>query len=147
MNRTPKQIEQAFALACRAHTGQVRRFGGDPYIVHPVAVALALLPDERLAAVGLLHDVLEDCPGAAIVERTLRFEDLAVELDEDQVRALEALTRRGDEVYADFIGRVVGDALARQVKLADIEHNLAGLPEGSLRRRYERARERLLSAG
>ncbi|HLX39871.1 MAG TPA: RelA/SpoT family protein, partial [Ktedonobacteraceae bacterium] len=62
---TPKDLEQiqrAYALANRAHRG-VKRKSGDPYILHPLEVAL-LLADMRIDADGivaaLLHDVVED---------------------------------------------------------------------------------------
>jgi (p)ppGpp synthase/HD superfamily hydrolase len=55
----------ADAFAAKAHAGQLRKYTGDPYIVHPRAVAnlikLTDHTDEMLAA-ALLHDVLEDTP-------------------------------------------------------------------------------------
>src|SRR5256884_6006395 len=62
---TPKdmeRIERAYELANRAHKG-TRRRSGEPYIQHPLEVAL-LLADMRIDADGiiaaLLHDVVED---------------------------------------------------------------------------------------
>src|SRR5438132_784808 len=56
------RIERAYELASRAHQGVVRR-SGEPYIQHPLEVAL-LLADMRIDADGiaaaLLHDVVED---------------------------------------------------------------------------------------
>jgi (p)ppGpp synthase/HD superfamily hydrolase len=58
------RIEQAIALAVRAHEAQVRKGDGMlPYIVHPVTVALILsryTGDEDTIIAGLLHDTLED---------------------------------------------------------------------------------------
>ena len=58
------RIEQAIALALRAHEGQVRKGDGQlPYVVHPVTVALILsryTGDEDTIIAGLLHDTLED---------------------------------------------------------------------------------------
>src|SRR5262249_58172093 len=55
-------IEQAFELARDAHAEQVRR-SGEPYITHPLGVALILaglgLDDVTIAA-ALLHDAVED---------------------------------------------------------------------------------------
>src|SRR5438105_1149597 len=57
-----ERIERAYELASRAHRGVVRR-SGEPYIQHPLEVAL-LLADMRIDADGiiaaLLHDVVED---------------------------------------------------------------------------------------
>lgn len=57
-------VRRAFEDAERAHAAQVRK-SGEPYILHPIAVA-ALLHELRMdpatVAAGLLHDVLEDTP-------------------------------------------------------------------------------------
>ncbi len=55
-------LEKIYLLAEFHHRGQTRK-GGKPYISHPVAVAKNLLKvgyGTKLAAAGLLHDVLED---------------------------------------------------------------------------------------
>lgn len=52
------------AQAAHWHKGQVRKYTGDPYITHPMAVAcftLAAGGSERAQAAALLHDVVEDC--------------------------------------------------------------------------------------
>jgi (p)ppGpp synthase/HD superfamily hydrolase len=70
---------------------------------------------ERIVA--LLHDVLEDCP-AWTAER------LSGLFPPDYVAAIQALTRRDGETYADFVTRVKADPLAANVKLADVADNL-----------------------
>lgn len=60
----PDLILRAYEMAKKAHKNQVRGTG-DPYIVHPVAVATKLIDlglDEATVAAGLLHDVVEDTP-------------------------------------------------------------------------------------
>ena len=56
-------IENAMSTANLAHLGQERR-GGEPYIVHPVAVAdivYHFYPDDQvLCGIALLHDTMED---------------------------------------------------------------------------------------
>ena len=56
-------LRQAYALARRAHEGQFRK-GGEPYIMHPVAVATIIaedfIMDANSVAAGFLHDVVED---------------------------------------------------------------------------------------
>ncbi|MBM4320470.1 MAG: bifunctional (p)ppGpp synthetase/guanosine-3',5'-bis(diphosphate) 3'-pyrophosphohydrolase, partial [Deltaproteobacteria bacterium] len=55
-------IKQAYLFAGQAHDGQVRK-SGDPYLVHPLEVALLICDlklDEASICAGLLHDVVED---------------------------------------------------------------------------------------
>jgi len=57
-----KTIEQAYLLANEAHGSQVRK-SGEPYIVHPISVALILVElgmDSECIVTALLHDVVED---------------------------------------------------------------------------------------
>ncbi len=124
-------LDTALAIAVEAHRGQVDK-AGQPYILHPLRVmARVTTAEERLVAV--LHDVVEDSP------KTL--DDLrAAGFDEAVVRAVDFLTRREDETYEAFIERVDGDALARRVKLADLEDNMTLT---RLRELDERAVERL----
>ena len=60
--RDQKLIAKAFKLAYEAHDGQLRA-SGEPYIIHPIAVA-GLLKEigasPSVVAAGLLHDVVED---------------------------------------------------------------------------------------
>jgi (p)ppGpp synthase/HD superfamily hydrolase len=89
--------------------------------------------------VAVLHDVVEDS------EFTLT--DLAARgFDAEVVAAVDCLTRRGDETYADYILRAAQDPIAREVKLADLADNLANnralppTPENRARiGRYEEA--------
>jgi (p)ppGpp synthase/HD superfamily hydrolase len=58
-----ERYEAALALAASAHQGQVRKAGGEPYVVHVVHVSVILLRhgfSEEVAIAGLLHDVVED---------------------------------------------------------------------------------------
>ena len=137
-------IEDAIAFAAERHGGQ-RDKAGEPYILHPLRVALRVRTDrERLAAV--LHDVVEDT-GVTLDELRERG------LDESVVAAIETLTKRDGEDYRAFIERVAQNPIARAVKLADLADNLdpdrlAALPaeeQQRLRAQYEPARERLLA--
>lgn len=56
-------IERARLFATFAHCGQVRKYTGDPYVVHPIAVAAAVtcLTDSlEVVAAAYLHDTIED---------------------------------------------------------------------------------------
>ncbi len=53
-------LERAIAIAIEAHRGQYDKAGA-PYVLHPLRVMLSLGSNvERI--VGVLHDVVEDCP-------------------------------------------------------------------------------------
>ena len=57
-----KKIEEAYNIAKEAHGGQ-KRCSGEPYIMHPVAVAKILFKlgmDNECIISALLHDVVED---------------------------------------------------------------------------------------
>ena len=66
--------------------------------------------------VAALHDVIEDT--------SVTFEDLRGEgFDEVVLAAVECLTHRNGEHYADYVVRCKGNVIARWVKLADLEDN------------------------
>jgi (p)ppGpp synthase/HD superfamily hydrolase len=136
-------VEDAIALAAKAHRGQ--RYAspeGEPYVFHPLRVMLRFSdPADQIAAV--LHDAIEDTD--------LSINDLAeAGYTADVVAAIECLTHRGDETYDDYIDRVARNDVARRVKIADVNENLANnrrLPKSRANteriRRYTRALERL----
>ena len=58
-----ENIKKAYMLAEEKHEGQFRK-SGEPYIVHPLNVAMILTTiyaDSETIEAALLHDVLEDC--------------------------------------------------------------------------------------
>lgn len=56
-------VQEAFKMASTAHHGQIRKWSEQPYIWHPVRVAITVggSYDPTWLAVALLHDVVEDC--------------------------------------------------------------------------------------
>lgn len=128
----------AMMLAYELHKGQVDK-QGQPYIHHLMAVMCAVGNNEDAKVVALLHDSVED---AGMTLERLR--DLGY--SEAIVSAIDAISRRESEVYANYIQRVKANDLARQVKLADLKHNLSridsledALQRESLRNRYLKA--------
>jgi len=110
-----KTLEDAIALAAKAHEGQKDK-AGQPYILHPLRLMLKMRSEkERMAAV--LHDVVEDTDWT--LDR-LREEGYP----EAVVQAVDCLTRRETESYEEFLARVKTSEIARRVKIADLEDNL-----------------------
>lgn len=113
--RMPSQERMARAFAQRAHTGQVDK-AGVPYILHPQTVA-SQVEGDAVKAAAWLHDVVEDTP--ATLDDLQRYG-----FSEDVVMAVAALTRREGEDYLGFVHRAARNEIARQVKIADVVHNM-----------------------
>ena len=108
-------LEKAVGIAAQAHAGQADKAGA-PYILHPLRVMLAVASlDERIVAV--LHDVVEDTDWTFDRLRTEGFGEPILE-------ALDAVTRRDDESYEDFVQRAAKNPIGRNVKRADLLDNL-----------------------
>jgi len=124
-----EKLEQAFLVAKKAHEGQFRT-SGEPYIIHPVAVASILaemhLDYETLEA-ALLHDVIEDTPTTK-AEIATQFGQTVAELV-DGVSKLDKLKFRDRkeaqaENYRKMIMAMVQDIRVILIKLADRTHNM-----------------------
>lgn len=116
-------LERAIEIAASAHRGDVDK-AGQPYILHPVSLMLQF-HDLDAMIVAVLHDTVED---SALTLGDLKKEGFS----DTVVAAIDALTRREDESYDDFISRLASNPLARRVKLADLEHNMDVRRIGSL---------------
>lgn len=128
-----KMVQRCASIARRAHDGQ-KRWGGEDYFlahVEPVALAAQRLYGDEAACVAYLHDVLED---TEVTTAQLRGEGIP----EPIVYAVEALTRRDNERYADYVMRAAMNPLARGVKLCDLESNLASLDPKRDKQRKEK---------
>ncbi|SEL78598.1 GTP pyrophosphokinase/guanosine-3',5'-bis(diphosphate) 3'-pyrophosphohydrolase [Colwellia chukchiensis] len=141
-------LKQAYIFARAAHDGQMRS-SGEPYITHPVAVALNLarmnLDHETLMA-ALLHDVIEDTP-ATKDELAELFGHTVAELVEGVSKLDKLKFDNKEEMQAEnfrkMILAMVQDIRVILIKLADRTHNMRTL--GSLRpdKRRRIARETL----
>lgn len=108
-------LTTAIKIACQAHENQKDK-SGVPYILHPLRVMQKFI-DEETMMVAVLHDVVEDSP--------FDLDFLAKEGFTTRILgAVDALTRRENEAYTDFIDRVSLNDLAVKVKIEDIKDNL-----------------------
>ncbi len=140
-------IEKAYNVAKSAHEGQLRR-SGEPYIIHPLCVALILAElemDKETIAAGLLHDVVEDTSVSIDDVRDQFGDDVALLVD--GVTKLTQLSWSADkvEVQAESL-RKMFIAMAKDIrviiiKLADRLHNMRTLQYMSPEKQKEKARE------
>jgi (p)ppGpp synthase/HD superfamily hydrolase len=114
-------LQIAIELAVKAH-----RDGedppGEPYIVHPLRVLIAVSgaddtqQNTDLRVVAILHDVLER---GRMTDKQLRAAGIPKKL----VRAVRLLTHDKHVSYADYVIRLKPNPLARAVKIADLLDN------------------------
>lgn len=127
MNR----IREAYLLAEEAHRNQ-RRKTGEPYIIHPIAVARIVAEELMLGAspvmAAFLHDVVEDTP--------YTIEDIKERFGEDVAFLVGAITKQKKEHYdmskqldnfKQILDSVRYDIRAILIKLADRLHNMRTL--------------------
>jgi len=141
-------LRQAFEYAAERHRFQTRA-SGEPYMVHPLHVAL-ILADMQMDLVciqtGLLHDVLEDT-GATLEElRKLFGEDVARCVDGvTKLSKLHIYSReeRQAETLRKMLLAMVTDIRVILVKLADRLHNIRTLGNLSRERQERIAQETL----
>lgn len=108
-------LEQAIAVATKAHTGQVDK-AGQPYILHPLRLMFKFEAEIEMI-VAVMHDVIEDSAFTQDDLKKLGFSDEVVE-------AIDCLSKRQGEAYDSFILRVSKNNLARKIKIEDIKDNL-----------------------
>lgn len=136
-----EEIERAIAVALDAHEGQKDK-AGEPYILHPLRVMLAVSGEDAQAAAAL-HDVVEDSGWTLGALRQEGFSEAVVS-------AVDAVTRRDGESYTAFVERAGAHPIGRQVKIADLRHNLSEsrqLPGEEGEKRREKYRKALRQLG
>lgn len=147
------QIEKAYRIAEKAHEGQVRK-SGEPYIIHPLCVAIILAElelDKETIVAGLLHDVLEDTimteqeiaeefseevlllvDGVTKLQHLHLTDNIANEKD----KSAERLEMQAENLRKMFLA-MAKDIRVIMIKLADRLHNMRTLkyqsPEGQIR--------------
>jgi (p)ppGpp synthase/HD superfamily hydrolase len=110
-------LEEAIDLALEMHIGQTDK-AGQPYILHLLRVMLAVQAyGEKYMIVGVLHDLAED------TDFSVEYVGLYGFIDE-VVEAIDAITKRKDEPYEEYLTRVKLNLIAIRVKRADLKDNL-----------------------
>lgn len=147
-------IEKAYHIADEAHKDQVRK-SGEPYIIHPLCVAIILAKlemDKETIAAGLLHDVVEDT--------ILTEEEIREQFGEDVALLVDGVTKLGKLQYkVEFSDKQTAKlemqaenlrkmflAMAKDIrviiiKLADRLHNMRTLKHMIPEKQQEKAQE------
>lgn len=141
------QVEKAYKMAKEAHKDQKRR-SGEPYIIHPVSVAIILAElelDKESIIAGILHDIVEDTDATLDMVKAEFGDEVALLVD--GVTKLTQLNYSKDkvEIQAENL-RKMFLAMARDirvivVKLADRLHNMRTLEYMNTKKQAEKSRE------
>ena len=125
----PEALNKAYYFALKAHKNQ-KRDSGDPYLIHPVAVANILTElklDSATIATGLLHDTIED---THTTYETIKNEfgqevaDLVEGVTKISVFENQALSNSRAENFRKLILATSKDIRVLLVKIADRLHNM-----------------------
>ena len=142
-------IVKAYEIALRLHEGQFRK-SGEPYIIHPIAVAKILAGfgmDNETVIAGLLHDVVED------TEYTR--EQLVNDFDEKIAALVDGVTKLGNISYDASSEKIQAENFRKMflamskdirvliIKLADRLHNMRTLEYMPTNKRSSKAMETL----
>ena len=126
-----QRVRDAYALAAEAHREQ-RRKTGEPYIIHPIAVARIVAEELELGAnpviAAFLHDVVEDTD--------YTIEDIRERFGDDVAFLVGVVTKQKKDKYEkskqvdnyrQILASVQYDVRAILIKLADRLHNMRTL--------------------
>ena len=125
------RVQEAFALAKKAHAPQKRK-SGEPYILHPIAVALIAAKELQLDAntviTAFLHDVVEDTPYTVEDIRKIFGNDVAglVNVVTKKKKETYQTTKQVDN-YQQILDSLHYDIRAVMVKISDRLHNMRTL--------------------
>src|SRR6202045_5549036 len=139
-------IQRAYEFSLQHHSGQLRA-SGEPYVLHPLEVALVLAEmklDSTAIAAGLLHDAVEDTP--------VTSEDIESKFGEQVAHIVEGVTKidkiqfanredRQAENVRKMLLAMVSDVRVVLIKLADRLHNMRTLEHLAPERQEAIARE------
>ncbi|QNM07056.1 bifunctional (p)ppGpp synthetase/guanosine-3',5'-bis(diphosphate) 3'-pyrophosphohydrolase [Qiania dongpingensis] len=140
-------VRKAYETANSAHKGQLRK-SGEPYIVHPLSVAIILAQlelDKESIIAGILHDVVEDTVMTMDEMKQAFGEEVALLVD--GVTKLTQLSWSVDkvEIQAENLRKMflamAKDIRVILIKLADRLHNMRTLQYMRPEKQKEKARE------
>lgn len=140
-------IEKAFKFAKDAHSG-IRRRSGEPYIMHPIAVATIVSQEVGLGSTSicaaLLHDVVEDTD--------YNIEDIEAQFGSKIAQIVEGLTKISGGIFGDqasaqaenfrkLLLTMSSDIRVILIKMADRLHNMRTLQSMPAAKQYKIAGE------
>lgn len=143
-----EMLLKAYDYAKEAHANQ-KRASGEPYFIHPCAVALILMElglDAPTVAAALLHDVIEDTP---VTEEDIKreFGDEILELVSGVTKldkiVFESQEQEEAENFRKIFVAMAKDIRVIIIKLADRLHNMRSLNFLSPERQQKMAKETL----
>lgn len=140
-------IEKAYHVAQKAHTDQKRK-SGEPYIIHPLCVAIILAElelDKETIVAGILHDVVEDT--------IFTTQEIAVEFGEEVALLVDGVTKLTQLNYSKDKVEIQAENLRKMflamakdirvilIKLADRLHNMRTMQYQTPIKQIEKSRE------
>ncbi len=128
-------LEKAIEIAARAHAGTLDK-QDSPYVLHCLRVMLGV-EGTPAQIVAVMHDVVEDTD--------ITLEDLAKEgFSQEVLEALNLVTHKPEDSYAEYVIACQANPIARQVKLSDLKDNSSSTRMMLRPERFERDSARMM---